>query len=128
MATIEETANTVLMVDGAFFNTGNNTLTKAIFLNPPFDVVNNRDNGVFGLSNRVHGRHTGVANILWADGHAKAMRPMFRPAGAGASFDARRERNLGELSAVPLPAVIAAGDPNIPRYNYYFSLNKQTGR
>jgi prepilin-type N-terminal cleavage/methylation domain-containing protein/prepilin-type processing-associated H-X9-DG protein len=127
MASIEESANTVLMVDGAQMNSATAPVTKSIFVNPPFTVSNGTDNGPNGFSARVHGRHTGVANILWADGHAKAMRPMFRGTGFNAAMDARRAQNLGELSQVPLPNAITAGDPNIPRYNYYFALNKQTG-
>lgn len=129
MASIEESASTVLMVDGAFFNTFNNTLTKAIFLRPPFDIPTGTDNGPSGLSNRVHGRHGGsVANVLWADGHVKALKPVFRSVGASVAFDVRRANNLGELSPIPLPDSISAGDPNIPQYNYYFALNKHTGQ
>jgi prepilin-type N-terminal cleavage/methylation domain-containing protein/prepilin-type processing-associated H-X9-DG protein len=124
LASIEESANTVLMVDGAFLNTFSGLVVKTIFLNPPFNMQTNADNGPSGFSTRVHGRHSGVANILWADGHVKAMRPQFR---TGAIFDARRAQNLGEISPVTIPPSISAGDPNIPRYNYYFSLNKQTG-
>jgi prepilin-type N-terminal cleavage/methylation domain-containing protein/prepilin-type processing-associated H-X9-DG protein len=127
MASIEESANTVLMADGAQLSSTTTPITKSIFLNPPFTISTGTDNGPNGFSTRIHGRHTGVANILWADGHVKAMRPLFRPAGTSAAFDARRAQNLGELSSIPLPATISAGDPNIPRYNYYFALNKQTG-
>jgi|GEM_PF-222285 prepilin-type N-terminal cleavage/methylation domain len=123
LADLEETANTVLMTDGAWLSGA--TVVRSIFIRAPFDVPSGMDWGPAGFSTRAHGRHPGgVANVLWADGHVKATKPIFRP---GAAFDARRARNLGELSPVPLPDDIAAGDPNIPRYNYYFSLNKTTG-
>ena len=57
-----------------------------------------------------------------------ARKPTFRPGGSSANNDARRALNIGELSKVALPATIAAGDPNIPQYNYYFSLNKDAGQ
>lgn len=125
LAALEEPTNTMLMADAA--NLLGTNLTKAIFLYPPFK--DGQDWGANGFSNRIHGRHGGgVANVLWADGHVKAMNPMYRPAGASATLDARRAQRLGELSRVPLPSTITAGDPNIPAYNYYFALNKTTGQ
>lgn len=126
MASVQEPTNTVLIVDGAWLS--GTTVTKSIFVRPPWDTTFNSDNGVSGFSNRVHGRHGGgVANVLWADGHVKAQKPQYRPAGVSAAFDARRAANMGELSQAPLPAAISAGDPNIPKYNYYFALDKNTG-
>lgn len=128
MADIQETASTVLLVDGAFYNTFSKTLGKTIFLNPPFDVKNNQDNGPTGFSVRAHARHAGeVANVLWADGHVKSLKPVYR-SGAAAVFDTYRVNKVGELSPVPLPASITAGDPSLTRYNYYFALNKTTGQ
>lgn len=129
MAAVEEPSSTVLMADAAQYSTFNGRTTKSIFLYPPFDVATQTDQGPNGFSVRIHGRHGGeVANILWADGHVKSMRPIYRPAGTSAAFDARRERKLGELSQIPLPSAITSGDPNIPAYNYFFALNKTTGR
>ncbi|MDX1934547.1 MAG: prepilin-type N-terminal cleavage/methylation domain-containing protein [Capsulimonadales bacterium] len=130
LAALEEPSSTVLMANAA--NLIGTRLTKAIFLYPPFSftpINGSQDMGTVGFSNRVHGRHSGeVANVLWADGHVKSLRPMYRAATAGAVFEARRARQLGELSPVPLPNAIVPDDPNIPRYNYFFALNKTTGR
>jgi prepilin-type N-terminal cleavage/methylation domain-containing protein/prepilin-type processing-associated H-X9-DG protein len=123
LADIQESASTVLMADGA--NLSGGTVSKAIFCFAPW---NGSDNGTAAssLSARLHGRHTGVANVLWCDGHVKAMRPQYRP-GGNANTEARRAKNLGELSPIALPAAISAGDPQIPQYNYYFALDKTTG-
>ncbi len=123
LADIQEGASTVLMADGA--NLLGGTVSKAIFCFAPW---NGSDNGIAAssFSARLHGRHTGVANVLWCDGHVKSIRPQFRP-GANANTEARRAKNLGELSPIALPAAISAGDPQIPQYNYYFALNKTTG-
>jgi prepilin-type N-terminal cleavage/methylation domain-containing protein/prepilin-type processing-associated H-X9-DG protein len=46
-----------------------------------------------------HGRHNGVATVLWADGHVRTMHPVFRQGTFGYGFDAedfKRER-LGDL-------------------------------
>ncbi len=128
MTGAEESSNTLLMVDGV--NSVNPAaLTKSFFIREPFDVVNGRDNSssASGVSSpRMHGRHSGVACISWLDGHATTRKPTFRNPG-NATFDARKALNIGELSPVPLPTSIAAGDPNIPQYNRFFSLNKSTG-
>jgi prepilin-type N-terminal cleavage/methylation domain-containing protein/prepilin-type processing-associated H-X9-DG protein len=129
MTQAEESANTVLLLDGV--NSVNpNALTKSFFIREPFDVANNRDNSsaASGVSSpRVHGRHNGVACVAWLDGHANTRRPTFRNPG-NATFDRRRQVNVGELSPIAIPTVIAPGDPNIPQYNFFFSLNKATGR
>jgi len=132
MSQVEETANTMLMMDAINACTIG-TYTKSFFALPPFDVAFNRDNGSGAgtadcFSTRMHGRHSGgVAVIAWADGHVTAKKPTFRPAGSTTRADARRAANIGELTRTALPAAIAPGDPNIPEYNYFYSLNKATG-
>jgi prepilin-type N-terminal cleavage/methylation domain-containing protein/prepilin-type processing-associated H-X9-DG protein len=48
-----------------------------------------------------HGRHSGVGVVLWADGHAKVRRPVFRTGsfGWGGMYDAEqfRTERLGDL-------------------------------
>jgi prepilin-type N-terminal cleavage/methylation domain-containing protein/prepilin-type processing-associated H-X9-DG protein len=131
MSQVEEVSNTMLMVDAINACTMG-AWTKSFFINPPFSVQFNRDNGSGSgtadcFSPRVHGRHSGRAVVAWTDGHVSTRTPMYRPAG-NARFDARRAANIGELSRGALPAAIAPGDPNIPEYNYFFSLNKATGQ
>jgi len=45
------------------------------------------------------GRHNGVGNILWADGHAKAQKPVLRTGAFGYGFDAKdfRPIHLGDI-------------------------------
>jgi prepilin-type processing-associated H-X9-DG protein len=130
MGEVEEPAGTILMVDGVNACTPT-SLTKSFFISPTFDVPNARDNGSGAgtadcFSSRVHGRHSGMAVVAWADGHVTARRPTFRSNGT-ARQETRRLANIGELAPVALPAAIAAGDPQIPEYNRFWSLNKALG-
>jgi len=133
LSQVEESSNTVLMHDAVNACTIG-SYTKSFFALPPFDVQNSIDNGSGAgtadcFSPRFHGRHSGgVAVAAWADGHASAKRPVYRPQGANARHDARRIASIGELSPVALPSVILTGDPAIPQFNFYYSLNKATGR
>lgn len=46
-----------------------------------------------------HGRHLGTGNVLWADGHVKAMRPTLRStATGGITADRLREVSLGDIT------------------------------
>ena len=51
----------------------------------------------------LHGRHNGMANVLWVDGHVKAMKPVFRSGGFGYlgsgpyNGDDFRKVDLGDL-------------------------------
>jgi prepilin-type N-terminal cleavage/methylation domain-containing protein/prepilin-type processing-associated H-X9-DG protein len=130
MSQVEEVANTMLMVDAINACTIG-SWTKSFFINPPFNVRFDRDNGSGAgtadcFSPRVHGRHAGRAVVAWSDGHVTTRTPTYRPTG-NTRFDARRAANIGELSRVALPVSIAPGDPMIPEYNYFFSLNKASG-
>jgi prepilin-type N-terminal cleavage/methylation domain-containing protein/prepilin-type processing-associated H-X9-DG protein len=132
LSAAEAHAETMLMVDAVNACTIG-SYTKSFFISPPFDVARGVDNGSGAgfadcFSTRVHGRHLGSAVIAWLDGHASTRRPTFRPAGSSARADARRLANIGEISPVALPAVIAPGDPLIPEYNRFVSLNKSTGQ
>ncbi len=46
-----------------------------------------------------HGRHGGVGNVLWCDGHAKSRRPVLRTGTFGYGYNAKdfNPQNLGEL-------------------------------
>jgi prepilin-type N-terminal cleavage/methylation domain-containing protein/prepilin-type processing-associated H-X9-DG protein len=64
------------------------TLEGSTYLDPP-------SNAFPGF----HGRHNGVGNILWCDGHANSRRPILRSGTFGFGFDARdfRRENLGDI-------------------------------
>ncbi len=136
----EEHAQTISMVDAvnACSISGSSiSQTKSFFANAPYNVdllnpANNRDNGSGAgtadcFAPRVHGRHNGQAVVLWLDSHVTSRRPTFRSAGT-VRQEARRAANIGELAPVALPSTIAPGDPLIPEYNRYWSLNKAAGR
>ncbi|MEO7715243.1 MAG: DUF1559 domain-containing protein [Capsulimonas sp.] len=100
-------SDTVFMADAETFKSGNpGVITRYNQLNPPSSG-----------SNLVHGIHTGFANVLWADGHVKAMRPTFPTVadGDGNTPAAYASNYLGNL--VPLPSVSTDQD-------YYYKLDK----
>ena len=110
------------------------SLTKSFFIGPNWTrsattgAVTDNGGAASSLSPRVHGRHSGnVSCVLWADGHVNVARPQFRPAGSAAVNDARRVKNVGELSPVAMPATITAADPNLLEYNKFFALDKSAG-
>jgi prepilin-type N-terminal cleavage/methylation domain-containing protein/prepilin-type processing-associated H-X9-DG protein len=132
LGSAEEPTNTMLLVDAVNANDPS-SLSKSFFINPPYNVQFDRDNGSGGapfdsFSTRMHGRHGGRATVLWADGHVKSRTPAYREDTGDGRADARRELEIGELSPASLPPVIESGDPLIPDYNRYFSLNKATGQ
>jgi prepilin-type N-terminal cleavage/methylation domain-containing protein/prepilin-type processing-associated H-X9-DG protein len=126
MARVQEPASTVLMADAAQRSASTGQLVKTATTIGPIGL-NNAD--AFTSSATFHGRHTGGGNVAWLDGHASVARPKFRPASRATAAE-RQALNLGELVPpdVTLPATIASGDPLIPRYNYYFALDKTTGQ
>lgn len=68
----------------------NPTLEGNTFLDPP-------SNAFPGF----HGRHAGVGNVLWCDGHARTVKPALRSGnfGFGFSSDDFRRENLGDIDA-----------------------------
>ena len=132
LAAVQEPSGTMMMLDAVnAFNPA--SLTKSFFIAPNWTrnaAGNVVDNGgaASSLSPRVHGRHSGnTSTVLWADGHVGVFRPQYRPAGSAAINDARRARNVGELSPIALPATITASDPNLLEYNRFFALDKSAG-
>ncbi|MBC8102374.1 MAG: DUF1559 domain-containing protein [Cytophagales bacterium] len=76
------------------------------------------------LSPSVQGRHQGFANVLWYDGHVKAMKPapltvdVSSPAGGPPMPSSEyRRNNIGHL----LPPGVSVGNA---RQDYYFALIK----
>ncbi len=88
LASIGDSARTVMMADSARISfLDGKTLEANTFLTPP------RQNYP-----ALHARHNQTANVLWADGHVKAFKPIYRPQ-AGFSYNAEtyRQSNLGDL-------------------------------
>jgi len=85
LASIQAPADTVLFTDSADYKS---ELVKDPFIVPPSFTA-------YGVTQteQVHGRHLGFANVAFADGHVKAMRPITL------SGDANRLANhLGSLA------------------------------
>ena len=85
LATVQAPADTVLFTDSADYES---ELIKDPFIVPPAYTA-------YGATQteQVHGRHLGLANVAFADGHIKAMKPITL------SGDANRLANhLGSLA------------------------------
>lgn len=89
LGSIEAPTETILMADSASMstNSGNGVLRRIDSL---FPAANS------GVPN-AHGRHNGFANVLWYDGHVKAMKPTPRSTDAGthATREKMEAANLG---------------------------------
>ncbi len=106
MATITAPADTVYMADAIkFAYSPLGSLRRTNMLNPPSSH-----------SPALHGRHGGMANVLWADAHVKASKPVIPTVQYNAwSVDTYKSNNVGDLMA---PAS-QGGDQD-----YYFTLTK----
>jgi prepilin-type N-terminal cleavage/methylation domain-containing protein/prepilin-type processing-associated H-X9-DG protein len=88
---IGQVADTVAFASCARINNwsyANPTLEGNAYLDPPsFNYPT------------FHGRHDGMGNIVWVDGHAKSRKPVFRQGAFGYGFNAAdfTPRNLGEI-------------------------------
>ncbi|PQV64120.1 hypothetical protein B1R32_107145 [Abditibacterium utsteinense] len=88
LAQIQDPSRTVIMADSARISfTDNKTLEGNTFLTPPSQTYP-----------ALHARHNATANVLWADGHVKAHKPLFR-AQSDFPYDAElyRSSDLGDL-------------------------------
>ena len=106
LAQIQAPSDTVYMADAAQFSTANGPLSRTESLTDPSDGGGN-----------VHGLHTGFANVLWVDGHVKAVHPTPPPAAdsGGNTVASYTANNMGNIT--PQPSV----STNI---DYYFILSK----
>jgi prepilin-type N-terminal cleavage/methylation domain-containing protein/prepilin-type processing-associated H-X9-DG protein len=106
MARAQSPANTVFLADAVDF--GYTPMGKLIRCSRLAPQSSN--------SPTMHGRHNGMANTLWLDGHVKAFKPMIptsvgHPAGVGVY----QANNVGYLVA---PASVSSNP------DYYFVLDK----
>lgn len=95
LAAIQSPSEMVAFADSARINTwsyAQPTVEANTYLDPPsYDTPG------------FHGRHNGVGNIAFADGHAKAMTPVYRNGtfGWGGSYDSAdfREAEIGDIDS-----------------------------
>lgn len=76
MSEIANPGRTLMFADTAMANNGT-ALIEYSFAEPPFAIVGGRLMTDFRMSPSIHFRHSGDANVGWADGHVGA-RPMTR--------------------------------------------------
>ncbi|MFP4248532.1 MAG: DUF1559 domain-containing protein [Armatimonadota bacterium] len=93
LASIQSPSETVTFADAARINPWDGeTFEGNTYLDPPSQA-----------NPGFHGRHNGVGNVAFADGHAKAETPVFRTGsfGYGGSFDAEvfKEHSLGDIDS-----------------------------
>lgn len=112
LAAFEAPADTVMLADTAIRSAATLQLGRTRQIRPPsWSVTSNPV---------VHGRHSGFANVVWFDGHAKSVKVTPRETLASGPADGvawHKANNLGDL----LPKNSALGDV---RQDNLFSLTK----
>lgn len=107
LAQVQRAAETVMMADNGLISAASGALGRINSLPPP------SQNRPF-----FHGRHSGMGNVLWLDGHVSVKRPVFRtiraPHWAEETFKAK---NIGDLAPGPI-----TGDRT--KDDLYFLLDK----
>jgi prepilin-type processing-associated H-X9-DG protein len=122
LSQIDAPAETVLMGDTGFLNGVTGNIQRISDFRPPFNTSASAAGIVESTTPTfptVHARHLETANVLWMDGHVKAMRINYRTANQNANVTAQMLRNahVGDL--------IKGARTGIPAEdNYYFRLNK----
>jgi prepilin-type N-terminal cleavage/methylation domain-containing protein/prepilin-type processing-associated H-X9-DG protein len=118
LAKVSVPAETIIMVDAVFVpisgsSQGQLSRTREIYP-PSMENYTTRPNG----SPTIHGRHSGFANVVWFDGHAKAMKPGFRTTGVSPlTPEFFQQNNIGFL----MPPGVRHADP---KRDFYYQLDK----
>jgi prepilin-type N-terminal cleavage/methylation domain-containing protein/prepilin-type processing-associated H-X9-DG protein len=107
LAAVRVVAETVLMADTAGF--GGSAGAVTLGRNSVLERPSNPRRPSF------HGRHNGLGNTLWLDGHVKAFTPTWKTQGFGyTTADDFRRFQVGDLVKVG----------TLPADDYYFKLDK----
>ena len=89
LASIADSARTVVFADAAQLNSSNAIRSSTYLSNPTSQYPN------------FHARHLETGNVLFCDGHVKAMRPVYRPTGfatyAGITAATLKQNFLGDI-------------------------------
>jgi len=121
LAAIEAPSETVRFADVAFININTSALTRAVVARTPSQ--NDTATGTLKYCD-IHGRHSGMANVLWVDGHVKAMKVSYPHTDANGVTS--KEHNIGDLIHPSYPydgcSATFAGDKC--KEDYYFLLDK----
>lgn len=129
IAAITQPAETLMMADGASRN-------SAGWGRPGYAMPPSYAGGSGVRAPRIHGRHFGMANVLWMDGHVKAMKVSY-PAPVTASGQTTEQNQIGDLLHPNFPFLGSAADCTTLdpataattancKGDYYFMLVKPT--
>jgi prepilin-type N-terminal cleavage/methylation domain-containing protein/prepilin-type processing-associated H-X9-DG protein len=100
LAAVSMPAETVLMADAAFINLVDGNLYRINAVEPPSRRLP-----------RLHARHSGGANVLWMDGHAKVARPVYRTDLTGNLAEPNlKAKQIGDLAPGSLTGTAAIDD------------------
>jgi len=111
LSAVNSPSETVTFADASRINfTDKTTLEASTFLAPPADAVPGDFSGNYP---NFQGRHNDMGNVLWADGHVKAVKPKYR----GADFNGY---TVGPFNKNHLGDIDKDGDLTT---NEYFDLN-----
>jgi len=106
-SSVEMPAETILMTDAGVIEQLNPVqLSRSTTVYPP---------DAFYPSSQ--GRHQGFANVLWLDGHVKAMKVTPRPGVASAPINVQQEYHIGDILKYPYVAGAMYDD-------YYYAMSK----
>lgn len=111
MARVQYPAETILLADALTLRTSG-TIARVVAIALP---------SITTSAPTPNGRHNGVANVAWEDGHVKAMTPTFRTAGgSGAStYIQWKQKSLGDFTK----SGVLTGDPVTDDYLYLADKN-----
>ena len=115
---IQTPTETILMADSGVFSNGQYSTTN--YLAPP--SKNESADGKARSS--VIGRHTQRANVLWCDGHVKAMLPIYPTStdDFGNTPAADQGANFGDILKQPFTGTYTPSSYKL--LDYYYELNK----
>lgn len=113
LSAFDSPANTIMLADSGFIDPVTKLPTRYAFIRPP--SMSTTDDSAFGgvYGETAHGRHNGMTNVLWCDGHAKAIAVAYNPV-AGAL---EKQNHFGDIVNSRYPY----GNAN---QDYYFQLKK----
>jgi prepilin-type N-terminal cleavage/methylation domain-containing protein/prepilin-type processing-associated H-X9-DG protein len=129
IASVQTPAETINLADVARFDTTQTPNIKRFYQATPPGQSHRS-----GQYPTIHGRHTGFSNVLWFDGHVKAMQVVY-PNPINANLAGGKAQNIGDLVNPLYPADgctysgagVATGGRTVGDFcaqDYYFLLEK----